>query len=92
MNNYSVDRALSKHARRRASQRGIRYAHIRLMRELADCEVPAGAGCSKLTLSTAGHSALVSEGFPPKEADRLKRLTLILSNSDKIITCYRHRS
>ncbi len=69
---------LSKHAARRANQRGVPLDLIDLLLTSADIDKPVGSGCTVLRISGDALSAM--RGQLGATADRLHNLALIWSD------------
>ena len=81
---------LSRHASRRAQQRGITSAQLSAVAAHGDMEVHRGGDCyavwiSRGTLRRLGPTT--PEGVP---TDRLKGLTILEGNDDTLVTTFRN--
>lgn len=80
---------MSKHATRRAQQRGVKHDAIEIISSHGDIEIDAGSGCYKLKASKDLLDGLVkTEDISRQLAEACKRLTLVVSGQS-IVTCYR---
>lgn len=75
-----VEVAYTRHAERRAQQRGMPPALIDAVLRYADIELPVGERCVALRLSPEGVGQ-VREDCSPSIADRAKDIVLILADS-----------
>lgn len=81
-----MDNSITKHAIKRNSQRGIRMSDLNLFMMYADLIIPVGSGCSSYTLGPNGLKAVIASGVSIQVADRIKRLSVVISPTGKIIT------
>lgn len=78
---------LTRHAEARANQRGIRWATLEALVELADFAKPIARGKTVLRISRRSLSLFMGEGFNSAALDRLKNLAVVESETGVLITC-----
>jgi hypothetical protein len=82
---------LTRHARQRLQQRGVRQKEVVIVIAHGDIEVPAGNGCRFLRLSDAAAASLLQAGtYPVQDVDRSRRLMVLLSSTDEVVTVLKH--
>ena len=78
---------ITQHARQRLQQRGARAKEVAIIMAHGDIEVPARQGCRFIQLShLAAASLLLGGDFRAQEIDRAKRLTVLASPTDHVVT------
>lgn len=81
----------TRHATRRAQQRGIRRNAQQLLFHYGDREIPAARGCYRLSISSGRLRLLVQQGeIDAQTAERCSRLVLI-TDGTCIITNYHQK-
>ena len=84
--------AMTRHARTRANQRGVRHDCIRAVLDHADVDAPVGSGCSALSLSRRRLDDLSRERrLRAGLIERLGGLTLIRCDDTGDIVTVMHR-
>jgi hypothetical protein len=81
-----MDNSITKHAIKRNSQRGIRMNDLNLIMMYADLIIPVGSGCSSYSLGADGFMALIASGVSNQVVDRVKRLSVVISPTGRIVT------
>jgi hypothetical protein len=81
-----MENTVSKHAIKRNSQRGIRMSDLYLLMKYADLISPVGNGCSSYMLGSEGFKAAATSGMSLQVADRIKRMSAVVSSTGHIIT------
>lgn len=81
-----TDLVLSAHGRVRARQRGTTARMLLSLAGLADRDVPAGGGCSSVTLSRAGAEEALADGHPPALVERLRRRAMVVAGDGALVT------
>ena len=70
---------MSRHARRRIQQRGIRMTVLELVMANADVALHAGDGCEAIRLSRAAAREMIESGdVDPEDAARACRIAVLL--------------
>lgn len=92
---------LSRHARTRSQQRGIRPEMIDYVWREADIDLHARGGCQRYCISFRKRAALLKAGAPAAWLDRAMGVVVIWSESGEVVTvlhdhgrngrCYRRR-
>jgi Domain of unknown function (DUF4258) len=77
---------LTRHARQRLRQRGVRTTEIEIILAYADIEVPARNGCRFLRLSNNAAASLYEDRFAVQDIDRARRLMVLADPTDQIVT------
>ena len=73
----------SKHAMKRAQQRGVKDQTMNIITEFADKEVPVKDNRLSLTVSKKGLKSLVSEGIvKPQVAEKITDKAVVMGNND----------
>lgn len=75
----------SRHARRRAQQRGKRRDALDLVYRAGDRERRAGRSRRAVSLSHRACGSLLKAGVPPHLVDRARRVELVLSDLDDAV-------
>jgi hypothetical protein len=79
----------SRHAQRQNQRRATKKAHVEIVLEHGDVDLPVGGGCYKIMISTRRQRFLVSKGIiSPQEMERCRRLVVVASNSH-VVTAYK---
>ena len=78
---------LTRHAKQRLRQRGVRNEVFEIVLAYGDIEIPSGDGCRFLRLSNTGAGALLQRGeIPVQVVDQARRLLVLVGRSGKIVT------
>jgi hypothetical protein len=78
---------MTRHARQRLQQRGTRTKEVAIVMTYADIEVPARHGCRFLRLSHSVVASLLQQGgFAVQDIDRARRLMVLASTTDEVVT------
>jgi hypothetical protein len=78
---------LTKHAKERLRQRGVRTEVLKIVMAYADVEVPSRAGCRFLRLSNhAASSLLEGEEYTVQAVDEAKRLLVLINAFGEVVT------
>jgi hypothetical protein len=78
---------MTRHARQRLQQRGGRAKEVAIVMTYGDIEVPAGNGCRFLRLSRKEAARLLQrDNTAVRDVDRARRLMVLASASDRVIT------
>ncbi len=84
--------ALSNHAALRTQQRGVPHHLIEALMSYADFEAPVGGGCVVLRMTRERLEDPDLADLPRAERERLRRLSLVLSErTGEIVTVLRPR-
>ncbi len=78
--------SLSKHAKRRICQRGIKQSSLNFLLEFADKERHVGDHCTSLTLSKKEAQRLLKKGHPSNIISQAQKLAVIEGNQGVIVT------
>jgi len=82
---------LTRHARQRLQQRGARTPEVAIVIAHGDIELPARRGCRFLRLSHSRAASLLQEGtFRVQDVDRARRLVVLLSGRDEVVTTVKY--
>ncbi len=81
--------AVSRHARTRAQQRGVRPSELLRALDVFDHDEACGGGRYALSLSGSGMSRLQKGGMAPQEIDRLRNLRVVVADDGTIVTVIR---
>jgi hypothetical protein len=76
----------SNHAEVQIAGRGITHEILHTFLDLADIRLPAGGSCDKITMSHARYAEILQEGIPVQKADKLKRMAVVLSQDNTVVT------
>lgn len=87
--NSGWDGLVSKHAGRRATQRGIRPQALQDLYEFSDVEREVGQGCVAIEVSYERLARLRETGIAVRRLDALSRLRAIVGADDRLVTVYR---
>jgi hypothetical protein len=78
---------MTRHGRERLQQRGARTKDVALVMAYGDIEVPARDGCRFVQLSHRAVAWLLQqEAIAVQDVDRAKRLVVLASSSDRVVT------
>ena len=80
---------LSRHARRRCQQRGVRLDALAAFLDHHDLDRPVGGNCRVLRMSR-GRARTARTGLGPQTAERFERLAVILSEETGQIVSVMH--
>lgn len=82
---------LTRHARQRLQQRGARTPEVAIVITHGDIELPARHGCRFLRLSHSTAASLLQAGmFRVQDIDRARRLIVLLSGTDEVVTAVKY--
>jgi Domain of unknown function (DUF4258) len=78
---------VTRHARQRLQQRGVRAKELAIVMTYGDIEVPARDGCRLVRLSQkAVRWILEHERIAVQDVDRARRLMVLADGLDRVIT------
>jgi len=84
---------LSRHADRRAQQRGVTHAVLNDLLAFGDIEVPVGSGCVALSISRNRLQDLSVRGALQTNPDKLSCLAMVWSETrEEVVTVITGRS
>lgn len=81
---------LTLHAENRLRQRGITPDVAELVVENHDIAVPVGRGCVALSLSRAALPGLLADGLPPRLADKIRRVAVVVEEATGLVVTVMH--
>jgi len=81
---------VSKHASRRAQQRGIRRNDIDIVLDHADQQCWVSGGCQSLSISRGRALELKREGVSSASLDRARKVALVYNADDDLVVTVLH--